>query len=92
MISDGKTMLSLWQIADPAGGAPFDRRRNVGLHHVALLVADTDALDEVHARIVAAGAAIEFAPEMRADGKAKHLMCNIPGGPRVEFIAMLEAA
>jgi catechol 2,3-dioxygenase-like lactoylglutathione lyase family enzyme len=89
MMSDGTTMITLWQVTDPTQSAPFDRHRNVGLHHLALRVANVAALDDVHARIVAAGAQIEFAPEMRADGKAKHLMCTIPGGPRVEFLTLL---
>jgi catechol 2,3-dioxygenase-like lactoylglutathione lyase family enzyme len=88
LLSDGRTMITLWQIENPAAGAPFDRRRNAGLHHLALLVEDVETLDTVHRRIVAAGAEIEFAPEPRADGLARHLMCAIPGGPRVEFIAL----
>lgn len=92
MVSDGTTMITLWQIEDEAGGAPFDRRRNVGLHHLALLVGDEAALDEVHARATQAGAQIEFPPEPRADGAARHMMCAIPGGPRVEFIALVDAA
>ena len=31
--------------------------------------------------------AIEFAPEPLNGGPTQHLMCNIPGGIRVEFIA-----
>ena len=33
------------------------------------------------------GVEIEFAPEALLDGALKHLMCNIPGGVRVEFVA-----
>ena len=89
MVTDGKTMLTLWQVEDPTTCTPFDRRRNVGLHHVALLVANVEALELVHQRIIAAGAQIEFAPEPLASANAKHMMCTIPGGPRVEFIALL---
>jgi hypothetical protein len=31
--------------------------------------------------------AIEFAPEALNGGPTQHLMCKIPGGIRVEFIA-----
>ncbi len=88
MVSDGVTLITLWQIEDATCGAPFDRRKNVGLHHFAVLVKDSDMLDKVHARVIEGGATIEFAPEARADGKARHMMCSIPGGPRMEFIAL----
>ena len=91
MVTDGTTMITLWQTEDPSAGAPFDRRRNVGLHHVALQV-ELEQLDLVHRRVVEAGAVIEFAPEPRGDGLARHFMCNIPGGPRVEFVALVDAS
>ena len=90
MVTDGSTMMTLWQIENPAASAPFDRRRNVGLHHVALLVRDIEALDLVYGRVADAGADIEFAPEPRADGLARHFMCTIPGGPRVEFVTLVD--
>ncbi len=31
---------------------------------------------------------MEFAPEPLGGGPAKHMMCAIPGGIRVEFIAV----
>jgi len=62
-VSDGKTLLTLWQVEDPATATPFDRRRNVGLHHLALGVRDAAALDEVHRRIADwPGVSIEFGP------------------------------
>jgi hypothetical protein len=30
---------------------------------------------------------LEFAPQDLMNGALKHLMCNIPGGIRVEFVA-----
>ncbi len=87
-LSDGVTMITLWQAADPATAVPFDRRNGIGLHHLALKVADATALEEVHDRLTsAAGVAIEFAPEALGDKGARHMMCRIPGGIRVEFIA-----
>ncbi|MFC0409961.1 VOC family protein [Roseomonas elaeocarpi] len=38
-VSDGTTMVTLWRVADPDTAAPFDRRAQVGLHHLALKVA-----------------------------------------------------
>lgn len=86
-VSDGKTLLTLWQAADPASATPFDRKANIGLHHLALGVADAAALDTVYARVTAhPGATIEFAPEPIREGSAtRHFICAMPGGIRIEF-------
>ena len=88
-LSDGSTMITLWQAADPATAVAFDRKNVIGLHHFALRVDGAAALDAVHARLQASeGVEIEFAPEPLGDGPARHMMCAIPGGIRVEFIAV----
>ncbi len=81
-LSDGTIMITLWQ-AD-ANARAFDRRGNVGLHHLAFRVADLDAVhDRLRAR---ADVTLEFAPEALGGGATRHLMCAVPGGIRVEFI------
>ena len=86
-VTDGTTLLTLWQVADPAGATAFDRRANIGLHHLALRVADLDALRSVFARVQAhPGAVIEFDPEPIREGAATHhFICAMPGGIRIEF-------
>ena len=87
-LTDGATMITLWQVANPAAAAPFDRKTVVGLHHLALKVGNADALDALHRTLAETdGVAIEFAPESLGGTPAKHMMCEIPGGIRVEFIA-----
>lgn len=87
-VSDGNIMVTLWQATNGADATPFDRKTVIGLHHLALVVADQAALDAVHERVQgAAGASVEFAPEPLGGGPTRHMMCNIPGGIRVEFIA-----
>ena len=87
-VSDGTVMITLWQAADPAAAVAFDRRNNVGLHHLALLVESQAALDALHSKLVGTdGVSIEFAPENLRDGPVRHMMCAIPGSVRVEFIA-----
>ncbi|MCB1746823.1 MAG: VOC family protein [Gammaproteobacteria bacterium] len=82
-VSDGAVMVTLWQCA--ADAAPFDRRRQVGLHHLALRVADLEVLAE---RLAGRpDTIVEFAPEPLGDSGTRHMMCAIPGGIRVEFIA-----
>lgn len=87
-VSDGTIMITLWQVRDPATATPFDRNSVIGLHHLALKLADSAALDALHDTLTAtAGVAIEFAPEPLGTNPVRHMMCTIPGGIRVEFIA-----
>ncbi len=86
-VSDGTTLITLWQVEDPATARAFDRRKNIGLHHLALAVADEAALQLVHGRVRDwPGVSIEFDPQpIRAGSPVRHFMCAIPGGIRVEF-------
>jgi len=88
-MTDGTTMITLWQAENPTTATKFDRKNVVGLHHFALKVRDTAALRELHATLsTASGVEIEFAPEPLGDGPAHHMMTAIPGGIRMEFIAL----
>ena len=87
-LTDDTTMITLWQAENPASAVPFDRKNVIGLHHLALNVDGADALDALHDKLKASdGVDVEFAPEPLGGGPAKHMMCAIPGGIRVEFIA-----
>ena len=87
-LSDGTVMITLWQAANPDRAVAFDRKNVIGLHHLALRVENGAALDTLHSKLQEApGVEIEFAPEALNDGSPKHMMCTIPGGIRVEFIA-----
>lgn len=88
-VSDGTVMVTLWRAADPEAATAFDRKANIGMHHVAFRVADAESLEALHARLaIVDDCRIEFAPEPLRDGPARHMMCEIPGGIRVEFIAV----
>jgi len=87
-VSDGATMLTLWQLDSEGGTVSFNRRKNAGLHHFALKVGSIEALQALHARLVGNDAVeVEFAPEALGDSDLQHMMCFIPGGVRVEFIS-----
>ena len=80
-------MVTLWQAQEPSVARAFDKNNNVGLHHLAIGVADLDALDRIYQRLAASDAVkIEFAPELLRGGPAMHMMCSEPGGIRIEFI------
>lgn len=87
-VTDGETMITLWQVRDVEHGVAFDRHRNPGLHHLALRIPNQAALDSLHERLSSTpGVVIEFAPEPCNDRGARHMMCLMPGGPRLEFRA-----
>ena len=87
-LSDGAVMITLWQASNPEAAVAFDRKNVIGLHHLAFKVDGADALDRLHGALTAAeDVAVEFAPEPLMGGPTKHMMCAIPGGIRVEFIA-----
>lgn len=86
-LSDDSTMITLWETDDPVNAVAFDRKNIIGLHHLALSV-DSAVLDELFDQLqVTPGVEIEFAPEPLGDLPARHMMCAIPGGIRVEFLA-----
>ena len=87
-VSDGQVMITLWQAENTENAVAFDRRNNIGLHHLALGVSDPAVLNELYERLRDEDAVvIEFAPELLGDGPSQHMMCEIAGGIRVEFIA-----
>jgi len=86
-VSDGINMVTLWGMTDSSKAKGFNRRRNVGLHHVAFEVVSMERLTEVYGILSrASDVIIEFAPELLRDGPAQHMMCTETSGIRVEFI------
>lgn len=84
-VSDGSIMLSLWASrAQPPN--PFNKDKNVGLHHVAFQVESEADLNGIYTKLKNSGVPIEFAPELLGKGPAKHMMCFEPSEIRVEFI------
>lgn len=87
-LSDGTTMITLWRAADPETAVSFDRRNVIGLHHLAFTVENKDTLESLHQVLQSTDdVVIEFAPEPLGGGPIHHMICAIPGGIRVEFIA-----
>lgn len=88
-LSDGNTMITLWQAEDPTKAVIFDRKSVIGLHHLALSVDGDEALDALYESLRDDDrVTMEFAPEELLGGPTRHMICNIPGGGiRVEFIA-----
>lgn len=86
-VTDGNSFVTLWRVADPSVAVPFNRRNNVGLHHLAFTVKSLKALHELHAKFLETeGVRIEFAPEFMGQGPTTHMMIREPSGNRLEFV------
>ena len=85
-LTDGEMFLTLWQVSDPQTAVKFDRKNNVGLHHLAISVPSFELLDELYEKVKdVEGVVIEFAPELAYGGPTKHMMIREPSGNRLEF-------
>ena len=85
-VSDGTSVLTLWQVDGTDGHQPFDRRKNIGLHHVALKVPSEEALHALFVRVAGwPGVEVEFPPEPVGKLGNMHGFVREPGGTRVEF-------
>ena len=85
-VTNGNMFVTLWQVNDPAKAVAFDRKNNVGLHHLALTVKSLEALDVLYKRFLDyEGVVIEFAPEPNGGGPTIHMMIREPSGNRLEF-------
>jgi lactoylglutathione lyase len=86
-VSNGEIMVSLWRANDPASATPFNRKTNVGLHHLAFQMESRETLDTLYQQLQAApGVEIEFSPEPLTGTPATHMMIREPSGNRLEFI------
>ncbi|MCG7532296.1 VOC family protein [Psychrobium sp. MM17-31] len=85
-VSDGKMFLTLWQTKDPKKTVTFNRKNNVGLHHLAFTVETLEGLNALFEKVKTVdGVIIEFAPEPAYGGPTMHMMIREPSGNRLEF-------
>ncbi len=80
-------MITLWRVSNPSEYVGFDRKNNVGLHHLALNVDSFESLNLLYEQLKQDPAVtIEFAPENMGRGPTKHMMVYEPSGNRIEFV------
>ena len=85
-VTDGALFLTLWQTKDVNKTILFDRKNNVGLHHLALSVASKEKLNELYVLFKSVpDLEIEFPPELNGKGPTIHMMIREPSGNRIEF-------
>lgn len=86
-VTDGSLRLTLWQVDHSNDIVAFDRKTNVGLHHLALEIGQEADLARLSGIIKDwPGVTIEFMPELVGKGPRKHMMFAEPGGLRLELI------
>ncbi|MDF1720752.1 MAG: VOC family protein [Minwuia sp.] len=86
-VTDGKLRLTLWQVDHANDVIDFDRRANIGLHHLAIEVETEAVLNALAGKVRNwPGVKIEFLPELVGAGPRKHMMFQEPGGIRLELI------
>lgn len=86
-LNNGSVVVTLWRVKDTKTAIQFDRKNNIGLHHIAFSVSSFDALDNLYEKLKAdKKVTIEFSPELLGDGPTKHMIVYEPSGNRVEFI------
>ncbi|WP_438465912.1 VOC family protein [Marinomonas sp. PE14-40] len=86
-VSDDRLRLTLWQVDKSLNGEPFNRKKNVGLHHLAIQVESEEKLNHLYSKISdRVDCNVEFAPELLSGGPRKHMMLAEPSGLRIELI------
>ena len=86
-LNNGSITITLWQVNNPETAVKFDRKNNVGLHHVAFNVTSDKVLANLYEALKKDDTVnIEFAPELMGKGPTKHMMVYEPSGNRVEFV------
>ncbi|WP_025901662.1 VOC family protein [Tatumella sp. UCD-D_suzukii] len=83
-VKDKQIMITLWKTQTEAP-VNFNRKTNIGLHHLALKVNSREELLRVYARLKENNIEIEFEPTLCGEGPSMHMMCYEPGGIRIEF-------
>ncbi len=86
-VGDGCVRLTLWEVDHSLPVNEFHFRQNIGLHHFALEVSSEEKLNEIAEKVKAyPGVNIEFMPELVGSRPRNHIIFNVPGGIRIEFI------
>jgi len=83
-VRDNALTITLWktQTDEPV---KFDRKTNIGLHHLALRVENKEELFQLLDVLKANQIEIEFEPTFIREGPSMHMMCIEPSGIRIEF-------
>mmetsp|Transcript_1775 Transcript_1775/g.2748 ORF Transcript_1775/g.2748 Transcript_1775/m.2748 type:complete len:141 (-) Transcript_1775:133-555(-) len=87
-VTDGTSLITLWQTDDEP--TSFNRRQNVGLHHLAIRVPSMDALGKAYDAVgnvegVRTDGEGAFAPQTLDGTPLTHAIVYEPSGNRIEL-------
>lgn len=86
-LNNGSVTITLWRVEDPKTAIKFNRKNNIGLHHVAFSVISFKELDKLYEKLKRdKTVTVEFSPELLGAGPTKHMIVYEPSGNRIEFI------
>lgn len=86
-LNNGSVTITLWRVEDPQTAVKFNRKNNIGLHHVAFSVTSFEELDKLYEELKKdENVTVEFSPELLGSGPTKHMIVYEPSGNRIEFI------
>ena len=86
-ISNGYTTLTLWQVQTKSP-IQFNRKENIGLHHVALAVESQEELNKILSLMKKSRHQVEFDIQPVNEGSnSLHFIMIGPSGIRIEFIS-----
>lgn len=86
-VSNGHMKLTLWQAENPETSIAFNRKSNIGLHHLAIGLPSFEELERLYEKLrTVSNIEIEFSPELSGKGPHKHMMIREPSGIRIEFV------
>lgn len=83
-IRNNYLMITLWKVKSE-NPVKFDRKINVGLHHLAFELDSEIKLNQLYKKLKHNNIEIEIAPTIVGFGPAKHFFCIEPSGIRIEF-------
>jgi catechol 2,3-dioxygenase-like lactoylglutathione lyase family enzyme len=88
LLDSNSTLISLFKTDDDA--KPFDRRKNVGLHHLAIKMPSSEAVTEAYEAVMKIpGVKSDFEPRDQKGAPIRHAMVFEPSGTRIEFAYQL---
>lgn len=87
-VSNGHCTVTLWRADAPDKANEFNRKQNLGLHHLALRVQSRHLESLFESLRNWPGVKVEKETSIDGKGPNQHFFISMPGGPRLEFTSI----
>lgn len=88
-VANKEIKITLWQVKNSQKIIHFNRKNNIGLHHLAFEVSSLSELNILYRKLKEHNITIEFPPEAVGDGLNQHMIFYGPSGVRLEIFAKI---